>query len=143
MRLCLDIGHDLFKALHPGFEIFNNLQRQFVRIGQIFQVCQAVVFEPKDVEAGFISGNNIVIPIFPPASLGIVFSPGFLTLMPVFGMAKKRRVPIIGTGGMLIAAKKAGLLDRVAPVLDALTNTGYRLSSALCDHILRLAGEKQ
>jgi predicted nucleic acid-binding protein len=55
--------------------------------------------------------------------------------------AKRRRVPIIGTGGVLIAAKKAGLLDKIAPVLDALTDAGYRLSPALCEQILKLAGE--
>lgn len=56
-------------------------------------------------------------------------------------VAKYRGVPIIGTGSMLIAAKHAGLLDKVAPVLDALNHAGYRLSPALCEHIIRLAGE--
>ena len=55
--------------------------------------------------------------------------------------AKKRKISIIGTGGVLIAAKKMGLLDSIAPVLDALTNVGYRLSPALCEQILKLAGE--
>ncbi|GAK56406.1 hypothetical protein U27_03368 [Candidatus Vecturithrix granuli] len=55
--------------------------------------------------------------------------------------AQKRGVSVIGTGGVLVAAKKAGLLDAVAPVLNALSLAGYRLSPALCEQILRLAGE--
>lgn len=55
--------------------------------------------------------------------------------------AQKRGVPIIGTGGMLVVAKKAGLLDNIAPVIAALTQAGYRLSPLLSEHILKLAGE--
>lgn len=55
--------------------------------------------------------------------------------------AKNQGVTIMGTGGILIVAKKAGVLDEVGPVLTALTHAGYRLSSALCQRILTLAGE--
>ena len=55
--------------------------------------------------------------------------------------AKRRGVPITGTGGMLVAAKRAGFLKAVAPVLDALLQAGYRLSPALCQQLLMLAGE--
>jgi predicted nucleic acid-binding protein len=55
--------------------------------------------------------------------------------------AKNKGVTIIGTGGVLVAAKKAGLLNEVKPILTALRHTGYRLSSALCQRILKLAGE--
>ncbi|MCP4402368.1 MAG: DUF3368 domain-containing protein [bacterium] len=58
-------------------------------------------------------------------------------------IAQQRGVTITGTGGMLIAAKKSGVLQEVAPVLDALTRAKYRLSPALCDRILELAGEKK
>lgn len=55
--------------------------------------------------------------------------------------AKRRGVPITGTGGMLVAAKRAGFLKTIAPVLDKLILAGYRLSPALCQQILKLAGE--
>ncbi len=56
-------------------------------------------------------------------------------------VAKAQGLRIIGSGAVLIAAKKAGFLDNVTPVLTALTRTGYRLSPALCQRIIELAGE--
>ena len=53
--------------------------------------------------------------------------------------AKKRGIHIIGTGGVLIVAKKAGLLAEVSPVLKELASIGYRLSPALCERIIELA----
>lgn len=55
--------------------------------------------------------------------------------------AKSRGVPIIGTGAVLLAAKKAGLLNKVAPLLEALTRAGYRFSPALYARIIQLANE--
>lgn len=55
--------------------------------------------------------------------------------------AKKRGIHIIGTGGVLIVAKKAGLLAEVSPVLKELASIGYRLSPALCERIIELADE--
>ena len=53
-----------------------------------------------------------------------------------------RGIRIIGTGGVLITAKKADILENVKPVLDELSNAGYRLSEELCNRIIELAGEK-
>ena len=55
--------------------------------------------------------------------------------------ARRKGVPITGTGGMLVVAKRAGFLKAVAPVVDELLLAGYRLSPALCQQILKLAGE--
>jgi predicted nucleic acid-binding protein len=57
--------------------------------------------------------------------------------------AKSRGVPVIGIGGILLSAKKAGLLRKVAPILDELASVGYRLSPALCNRIVELAEEIQ
>jgi hypothetical protein len=56
-------------------------------------------------------------------------------------IAKSRKVRIIGTGGILIAAKRKGLLDKVAPIINELAAVGYRLSPDLCRRILELADE--
>ena len=56
-------------------------------------------------------------------------------------IAKSRDIRIIGTGGILISAKKAGLLAKVSPVLNELANVGYRLSPGLCKRIIELANE--
>lgn len=55
--------------------------------------------------------------------------------------ARRVGVRIVGTGGLLVLAKRTGCLDLVAPVLEALRSGGYRLSDALCQEILSLAGE--
>ena len=49
--------------------------------------------------------------------------------------------PIIGTGGLLILAKRKGLLARVAPCLSTLNDSGYFISQEVATDILRLAGE--
>ncbi len=56
-------------------------------------------------------------------------------------VAKSRGLKVVGLAGVLFAAKQKGLLDAVAPELDALCRAGYRLSAQLIDEVLRLAGE--
>ncbi|MEE8431788.1 MAG: DUF3368 domain-containing protein [Candidatus Desulfatibia sp.] len=56
-------------------------------------------------------------------------------------IAKSRGIKVIGTGGILIMAKRAGILDRVSPVLNALSDAGYRLSPDLFKRIMELANE--
>jgi hypothetical protein len=56
-------------------------------------------------------------------------------------VARNQGVRIIGTGRVLIAAKKYGHLENVRDPLDRLRSCGYRLSDALCREILELAGE--
>ena len=57
-------------------------------------------------------------------------------------IAKRRKVRIIGTGGVLIAANRKGLLDKVAPIINELAAEGYRLAPDLCQRLLELADEK-
>jgi len=56
--------------------------------------------------------------------------------------AKSHGIQVIGTGGILISAKKAGLLGKVAPILNELAGVGYRLSPELCERIIELADER-
>ncbi|MCK5152824.1 MAG: DUF3368 domain-containing protein [Spirochaetales bacterium] len=55
--------------------------------------------------------------------------------------AKKEGLAVIGTGRLLIAAKEKGLILNVTSVLNDLNNSGYRLSSKLCDKIKLISGE--
>jgi predicted nucleic acid-binding protein len=56
-------------------------------------------------------------------------------------VASNRGIEIVGTGAVLLLAKEAHLLDRVADALDRLAGSGYRLSQRLRFEILQKAGE--
>ena len=56
-------------------------------------------------------------------------------------VAERRGIRIMGTGGVLISAKRAGFLDNVSPILDRLAGEGYRMSPDLWRRIRKLAGE--
>lgn len=56
-------------------------------------------------------------------------------------IAKRRGIPVVGTAGVLLVAKKRGLVDAVLPVLKELELAGYRMSAGLTKEIARLAGE--
>ena len=55
--------------------------------------------------------------------------------------AKNLKLPLLGIGGVLIAAKKAGYLEKVTSVLNDLADVGYRISPSLSNRIIELAGE--
>ena len=49
---------------------------------------------------------------------------------------------VVGVLGVLIEAKQGGHLQAVRPVLEVLISAaGFRMSSALCERVLRAAGE--
>lgn len=55
--------------------------------------------------------------------------------------AIRQRVPLFGVLGVLLQAKRIGKLERIAPALERMQANGYRISQALIDEALRLAGE--
>ncbi|MBI3797688.1 MAG: DUF3368 domain-containing protein [Deltaproteobacteria bacterium] len=54
-------------------------------------------------------------------------------------VAKLQNVRITGTAGVLLKAKQEGHISAVAPLLDQLTQLGFRLGDAVKASILRLA----
>lgn len=50
-------------------------------------------------------------------------------------------IAVEGTLGLLLDAKKAGLLPSVRPLLDRLESLGFRLDPGTRDAVLRLSGE--
>lgn len=55
--------------------------------------------------------------------------------------ATRQGVPLFGVLGVLLQAKRIGKLERIAPALERMQTNGYRISQALIDQALRLAGE--
>ena len=58
-------------------------------------------------------------------------------------VALRRKLPIIGTMGILLLAKRRGLLDSVKDVLNEMQAKGTRISVRLYEQVLTLAGENQ
>jgi predicted nucleic acid-binding protein len=56
-------------------------------------------------------------------------------------VARHRGIPVVGTAGLLLNAKRKGRLQAVAPELERLSQNGYRLAPELVEEIRRLADE--
>ncbi|OQY16413.1 MAG: hypothetical protein B6I36_10310 [Desulfobacteraceae bacterium 4572_35.1] len=50
-------------------------------------------------------------------------------------------IPVRGTPGVILLAKKYRLIPQAKPLFDALNNTGLRISPTILDTTLRLAEE--
>jgi hypothetical protein len=61
--------------------------------------------------------------------------------LPARRLAARQGLRIIGTVGILVAAKRAGLLESIQPLLDDLDAAEFRLSSRVRRVVLREAGE--
>ena len=56
-------------------------------------------------------------------------------------IAQLNGIKIVGSMGVLLAAKKRGLLTQIAPVLDRLSNSRVFIDPSLIRTVLELAGE--
>ncbi len=56
-------------------------------------------------------------------------------------VAANSGVAVIGSAGVLLAAKRHGLVEAVRPIIDAFTANGYGLSRELVHAVLVRAGE--
>ncbi len=58
-------------------------------------------------------------------------------------VALARKLPLIGTVGVLLLAKRRGLLYSVKEILDEMEKQGMRISTRLFEQVLTLAQEKE
>ena len=56
-------------------------------------------------------------------------------------VAELHHIPVTGSAAILILAKEAGLIDEVKPLIEKLSESGYRLSRALISEVLQRVGE--
>ena len=57
-------------------------------------------------------------------------------------IVKKLGITFIGTAGVLLSAKKKGLIKIVKPYLQKLRSVGFRLSDTVIEDILEQSGER-
>ncbi len=57
-------------------------------------------------------------------------------------VAETLRLPLTGTLGLLLDAKRHGFIQAVAPLLEQLDALGFRLASQTRVAVLKLAGER-
>ncbi len=55
--------------------------------------------------------------------------------------ARRKGLTVIGSAGLLLAAKQRGLIPAVAPILDQWREAGYFLSASVIQALLERAGE--
>jgi hypothetical protein len=56
-------------------------------------------------------------------------------------VAHSYQIPVVGVLGVLLKGKQSGTIEAIAPLLSALQAQNYRLSAALVEKVLQLAGE--
>lgn len=56
-------------------------------------------------------------------------------------VAKREAVNVLGTVGLLLAAKQEGLITQVSPLLDKMLEHQYRLAPELIEQVKIMAGE--
>lgn len=61
--------------------------------------------------------------------------------LPARRLAARLRLPVVGTVGILLAAKRHGLVESIRPLLDALDVADFRLSPRVRAAALHEAGE--
>jgi len=60
---------------------------------------------------------------------------------PARRLAQALHLPVIGTLGILLAAKRRQLLITIGPCLDALLQHDFRIAPSLYENVLSAAGE--
>ena len=55
--------------------------------------------------------------------------------------AREQDIPVAGVAGLLLAARRAGLVERIAPFLEKLQRSDFRISAEIVRATLREAGE--
>lgn len=61
--------------------------------------------------------------------------------LPARNLAQRLNIPLIGTLGILLAAKRKGLIPAIREPIDSLRQGGFRVASDLYEDLLRRADE--
>lgn len=145
----LDILHALYGSILVPAQVLGELRIDEQRHGsqELFDALESDWIDSVDVEID--TAEPLARLLDPGETAAILLAEQhrarFLLIDEVRGrhIAHSRNIPVVGTGGVLIAAKRSGLIDRVAPILEQLGDQGYWLSKGLRQRLLELAGESE
>lgn len=74
-KLCFIQGVKNFpKAVKTGFQVLDDLFCQFIGFRKIVEVGKALVLEPENIEAGFVTGEQFLIGVLAPAAIRMLVS---------------------------------------------------------------------
>jgi|SRR5688572_12935641 len=76
-------------------------------------------------------------------ALAVEIQPNFILLddRAARRAAEALGIPVLGLLGVLLAAKRRGLLSAIRPFIESLTAAGFRVAPELAERVLRDAGE--
>lgn len=94
---------------------------------------------PEVAGAGLGSGESEAIAL----ALELSADRVLLDEMPARRLAERLGLPLVGTLGMLLIAKRGGLIEAIREPMDTLRRTGFRMSTGLYEYLLQEAGEGQ
>ena len=81
--LAFQFDGDFFEILYGGLQIFHNILRKDIGIGEIIQVCQRFIFDPENIQTGFVPSGDFFVSVFAPTAIRIAFTPGLQTVKAV------------------------------------------------------------
>lgn len=139
----LSLLADLFETVIVPFEVYSELAAktdatepaQLVALPNVrFMPLLGVADE---ATKGLDSGEQAAISI----ALGLPGAWVLLDEKDARGVARRLGLPVRGTLGILVESKRRGLLPAIAPLIERLLQTDFRLGDAVVEAALQAAGE--
>jgi hypothetical protein len=92
LSVAIDRCHQILEAFQRRLNILNNIGGQHVGVGQVVKIGQGFVFEPEDVEVGFVAGYDAGVAELAPAACGVVGGAGFVAVKPIFRVVTVNKI---------------------------------------------------
>lgn len=129
---------DLLSQMYSQVTIPPEVQKEF---GLYFS--WLIVKTPQNI--GMVNSLKLVVDDGESEAITLAYELGYRLIVDdrqARNTAQKLGIKIIGTVGILVKAKKLGLINQLLPILEALENHGFYLSQSLKTEALILVGER-
>lgn len=141
----LNLLHDLYERIHVPTGVLTELhagERLGLRIPRL-ETLDWVSLEQVTIAQSLLRYTELGQGELEAISLGLVhpYSRIILDDRAAREVASENHLEIIGTMGILLAAKQKGLVTAVAPLLTAIRNEGFRMSEPMFQEVLFRAQE--